>query len=214
MKPVKLAVLCSMLAIAGCGDNSPSNTAGTESGSSAQQNQQAADGTAGSITSAPTTGGTAPGTAAPNSDPTAGAAAPPPTDGMAQTTPNGGAGAAPDPAATAGSAPVTDPATGAVAVEPAAGGQAGAAPTDTALGQSVYEGKCKACHGTGAAGAPKLDDKANWAPRIAQGVDTLNKHALEGFKGTVGFMPPKGGFATLSDDEVKAAVAYMVSQAQ
>lgn len=215
MKPVKLAVLCSILAVAGCGDNSPSDTAGTEPGSSAQQNQQAADGAAGSITNAPATGGTAPGTAAPNSDTTADAVAPPPTDGMAQTIPNGGAtGAAPDPAATAGSAPVTDPATGAIAVEPAAGGQAGAAPTDAALGQSVYEGKCKACHGTGAAGAPKLDDKANWAPRIAQGVDTLNKHALEGFKGTVGFMPPKGGFATLSDDEVKAAVAYMVSQAQ
>lgn len=85
---------------------------------------------------------------------------------------------------------------------------------DLAQGQTIYQGKCQACHATGAAGAPKFGDKANWAPRIAQGMDTLVKHALEGFKGSVGYMPPKGGFTALSDDEVKAAVAYMVSQNQ
>lgn len=83
---------------------------------------------------------------------------------------------------------------------------------DLVLGKSVYDGKCKACHATGAAGAPKLDDAANWAPRIEQGMDVLVRHAIEGFKGTVGYMPPKGGFMSLSDNDVAAAVAYMVSQ--
>ena len=63
------------------------------------------------------------------------------------------------------------------------------------------------------AGAPKLDDKVDWAPRIAQGEATLFKHAIEGFTGKKGVMPPKGG-STASDDEVKAAVRYMVSVAK
>ncbi len=68
------------------------------------------------------------------------------------------------------------------------------------------------CHGPGIAGAPKLGDKADWGPRIAKGKDTLYKHAIEGFTGSKGVMPPKGGATTLSDDEVKTAVDYMVSQ--
>jgi cytochrome c5 len=67
-----------------------------------------------------------------------------------------------------------------------------------------------ACHGTGVAGAPKLGDKAAWAPRIKQGKDTLYNHALHG----KGAMPPKGGNASLADDAVKAAVDYMVSASQ
>ena len=61
------------------------------------------------------------------------------------------------------------------------------------------------------AGAPKLDDKADWDPRIAQGTETLYKHAIEGFTGAKGVMPPRGGAANLSDDELKAAVDHMVA---
>ena len=85
---------------------------------------------------------------------------------------------------------------------------------DARLGESIYKGKCVACHGTGAAGAPKLDDKAAWEARIAQGNEVLNQHAIEGFKGSTGYMPPKGGFMSLSDDDISLAVQYMVSQAQ
>lgn len=81
-------------------------------------------------------------------------------------------------------------------------------------GQETYQAACFACHGTGAAGAPKLGDKANWAPRIKQGTKVLNEHAIKGFQGKSGFMPAKGGRADLSDDAVKAAVAYMVSQSK
>ena len=77
-------------------------------------------------------------------------------------------------------------------------------------GAATYQKACVACHMTGAAGSPKLEDKAAWAPRIAQGKDVLYTSALKG----KGAMPPKGGQMQLSDDEIKAAVDYMVSQAQ
>ena len=70
------------------------------------------------------------------------------------------------------------------------------------------------CHQTGVAGAPKLGDKADWGPRIAQGKDTLYKHAIEGFNGAKGAMPPKGGNPALSDDDMKAVVDFMVAKAQ
>jgi cytochrome c5 len=79
-------------------------------------------------------------------------------------------------------------------------------------GPQVYNAACIACHGGGIAGAPKTGDAAAWGPRIAQGQDTLNKHALEGFTGSVGFMPPKGGRTDLSDDEIIAAVSYLTEQ--
>ncbi|MDH5435697.1 MAG: c-type cytochrome [Gammaproteobacteria bacterium] len=81
-------------------------------------------------------------------------------------------------------------------------------------GQEIYQQACFACHGTGAAGAPKLDDKANWAPRLAQGMATLEKHAITGFQGKSGMMPPKGGRTDLADADIKAAVAYMANQAK
>lgn len=81
-------------------------------------------------------------------------------------------------------------------------------------GQKTYQGTCFACHGTGAAGAPKIGDKAAWKPRIAQGMATLQKHALHGYKGKTGFMPAKGGRADLSDAAVKAAIKYMVDQSK
>jgi cytochrome c5 len=91
---------------------------------------------------------------------------------------------------------------------PVAGGDS------AAKGKAVFDGTCTACHGAGVAGAPKVGDKAAWGPRIAQGKDTLYKHALGGFTGKTGTMPAKGGNTGLSDDDVKAAVDYMVSQAK
>ncbi len=85
-----------------------------------------------------------------------------------------------------------------------------AAAPAAADGKSIYSGTCSACHATGAAGSPKFGDKGAWKKRIAQGMDTLFKHAIGGFNA----MPPKGGNAGLSDDAVKAAVKYMVKHSK
>ena len=76
--------------------------------------------------------------------------------------------------------------------------------------KGTYQSACFACHGTGAAGAPKLGDKAGWKKRIGQGKTKLYSHAIKGFKG----MPPKGGRGDLSDATVKAIVDYMVSESK
>jgi cytochrome c5 len=76
-------------------------------------------------------------------------------------------------------------------------------------GEEVYN-TCAACHSTGAAGAPKFGDVAAWAPRIAQGAETLYTHSIQGFKG----MPAKGLCGNCSDDEIKAAVDHMVANSQ
>lgn len=81
-------------------------------------------------------------------------------------------------------------------------------------GKATYDTTCAVCHVAGVAGAPKFGDKAAWTPRIAQGIDTLYQHAINGFQGTVGFMPAKGGNASLADDAVKAAVDHMVKESQ
>lgn len=81
-------------------------------------------------------------------------------------------------------------------------------------GETVYNQACVACHGAGIAGAPKMGDKAAWAPRIAQGADTLHTHALQGFQGKGGYMPPKGGRTDLSDQSVINAVDYIVAASQ
>jgi cytochrome c5 len=88
------------------------------------------------------------------------------------------------------------------------------AATEDLPGETVFNQACVACHGAGIAGAPKMGDKAAWAPRIAQGVDTLHTHALQGFQGKAGLMPPKGGRTDLSDQSVINAVDYMVSNSQ
>lgn len=77
-------------------------------------------------------------------------------------------------------------------------------------GEEAYKA-CVACHGTGLAGAPKFGDKGAWAPRIAQGMPTLYKHAIEGFQGKAGFMPAKGGRADYSEKSVTNAVDHMVA---
>lgn len=84
------------------------------------------------------------------------------------------------------------------------------ASTENTVGKSVYDKVCALCHAAGVSGAPKPGDRADWAPRIAQGDELLYKHALEGFTGAKGLMPARGTGANLSDDEVKAAVRYMV----
>ncbi|HSW82134.1 MAG TPA: cytochrome c oxidase subunit II [Usitatibacter sp.] len=87
---------------------------------------------------------------------------------------------------------------------------AAAAPAKATDGKGTYDTTCVACHGTGAAGAPKLGDKAAWAPRLKQGAAVLHDHAIKG----KGAMPPKGGNMTLSDAAVKAAVDYMAEAAK
>ncbi len=99
--------------------------------------------------------------------------------------------------------------------EPAGGALAAVAPDAAApvaaklSGEQVYNAACFACHGAGVGGAPKFRDAAAWAPRRAQGTATLNEHALLGFQGTAGYMPPKGGRVDLSDEEIIGAVAFM-----
>lgn len=73
-------------------------------------------------------------------------------------------------------------------------------------GATVYAKVCQACHAAGVAGAPKTGDKGAWAPRIAKGAGELVKSVLNG----KGAMPPKGGGADLTEDEIKAAVEHLV----
>ncbi|MBL8332043.1 MAG: cytochrome c5 family protein [Rubrivivax sp.] len=73
-------------------------------------------------------------------------------------------------------------------------------------GKAVYDKACVACHASGVANAPKLGDKAAWAPRVGAGKDALVATVIKG----KGAMPPKGGASNLKDDEIKAAVEYML----
>ena len=103
----------------------------------------------------------------------------------------------------------------AIKTETPAGGAAGsAAPAMPKTGTELFEQTCSVCHGQGIAGAPKAGDKAAWAPRIAEGKAMLYQHALNGFQGKTGVMPPKGGRTDVPDDLVKQAVDHMVQMAQ
>lgn len=97
-----------------------------------------------------------------------------------------------------------------------AGAATGAGDAQTAAldGEGVYNTACTACHGAGIAGAPKTGDADAWGPRLDKGMDTLVRHAIEGFQGDAGYMPPRGGYSNLSDDEVRDAVQYMVDAVQ
>ncbi|MFO1258117.1 MAG: cytochrome c5 family protein [Gammaproteobacteria bacterium] len=77
-------------------------------------------------------------------------------------------------------------------------------------GKKRYDQFCSVCHAQGVAGAPKFGDKAAWAPRIAQGLDTLVKNAISGIRA----MPPKGTCMSCSDEEMKLTVEYMVDHAK
>lgn len=120
-----------------------------------------------------------------------------------------------DGAPAAAAAAPSAPATTAVAAAPAA--TAVQAPAATAApqvaaaagqaGEALYKQSCAVCHAAGIAGAPKTGDKAGWAPRIAQGVPVLVASAIKGKNA----MPPRGGAATASDADIRAAVEYMVN---
>lgn len=107
--------------------------------------------------------------------------------------------------------------TGAAAQAAAAAAAQAAAASQVAYGgtldgQVIYNNLCTGCHTTGVANAPTLD-AAHWTSRIAQGVDVLHRHAIEGYTGPDGgVMPPKGGNPALTDEQVIATVDWMLSQ--
>lgn len=112
-------------------------------------------------------------------------------------------------AAPQGAAPAAAPSADVLAAVAAANkGAAPAAAPATAAGAvpALYTQACAVCHVAGVAGAPKLGDKANWAPRVAMGVNALTASVIKG----KGAMPPRGG-STGSDADIKAVVQYMVS---
>jgi cytochrome c5 len=109
--------------------------------------------------------------------------------------------------------------TGRAAMQAAAEAAAKAAASQVAYGGStdgktIFGNLCQSCHLAGVAGAPKLGDKPTWAPRIAEGIEVLVKHATEGYTGKTGVMPPKGGNPALNDAQIKATVEWMVSQSK
>jgi cytochrome c5 len=115
------------------------------------------------------------------------------------------------PAAPAAAAPAA--AAPAAATAPAAAPAAAPATASADTGKALYGATCVACHGAGVAGAPKYGDKGAWAPRVAQGANVLYEHAIKGYQGKAGMMPPKGG-SSAPDADVKAAVDYMVAAAK
>ncbi|MGY1457991.1 MULTISPECIES: c-type cytochrome [unclassified Luteimonas] len=108
--------------------------------------------------------------------------------------------------------------TGAAAQAVAAAAAAASASAQVAYGGTldgsvVYNNLCAGCHTAGVAGAPKME-RADWTARIAQGADTLHRHAIEGFTGATGMMPAKGGNPALTDEQVIATVDWMVDNLQ
>ena len=104
--------------------------------------------------------------------------------------------------------------TGAAAQQAASAAAAAKAASQVAYGGStdgsvIFNNLCTGCHTSGAGGAPTMD-KAQWPARIAQGKDTLHKHAIEGFTGAAGVMPAKGGNPALTDEQVIATVDWML----
>jgi cytochrome c5 len=87
-------------------------------------------------------------------------------------------------------------------------GAAGGGAKADRTGEQVYQAACLACHGSGAAGAPKVGDNAAWAPRLGGGLDGLSKTAIAG----KGAMPPRGGNPDVSDIEIARAIVFMANQ--
>ncbi len=92
-------------------------------------------------------------------------------------------------------------------------GDAGAS-DEPRSGKAVYESVCISCHSGALPGAPAIGKAGDWAPRIDKGMDTLYDNAINGYQGDGGMMPARGGDSSLSDDEVKAAVDYMIEQSE
>lgn len=80
--------------------------------------------------------------------------------------------------------------------------------------EELYNAACSICHAQGIGGAPRTGDKAAWAARIAKGNDTLYQHAIGGFQGATGLMPPKGGRVDLADDLIRQGVDYMIDRSR
>jgi cytochrome c len=97
---------------------------------------------------------------------------------------------------------------------PEAGPKVAVSSSVVAEGQAVYQRSCALCHDQGVAGAPALGDAADWGARLEKGLDVVYDHAINGFQGDAGVMPPKGGFVQLSDDEVRQAVDYLLEQSR
>lgn len=89
---------------------------------------------------------------------------------------------------------------------------ANTASQQSTVGQATYESACKVCHDAGLVGAPVPGDVETWQSRLGQGMEVVYRHALEGYQGSTGVMPPKGGQVHLDDESVKAAVDYMVGK--
>ena len=83
-------------------------------------------------------------------------------------------------------------------------------PAAPSPGEIVFNGTCKVCHAQGINGAPILGNKAMWAKRVPQGIPTLVEHASNGY----GLMPAKGGNTALTQEDIQAAVTFMVSKVQ
>jgi cytochrome c5 len=121
-----------------------------------------------------------------------------------------GSAPAAEAAAPAADAAEAAPEAAAATEEVAPATETAAAEPVAANGETLYNQICFACHNTGAAGAPKLGDKAAWEPRIAAGMDVLMNSAINGKNA----MPAKGGNPGLSDDSIEVIVEYMVDQSQ
>lgn len=81
-------------------------------------------------------------------------------------------------------------------------------PAEYTAGLEIYTEKCALCHDHGEAGSPRLGNPKQWAKRVPQGEEVLTKHAVEGFEGKWGEMPPQGD--DLTQEEVGSAVRYMI----
>ena len=103
----------------------------------------------------------------------------------------------------------TVPAASDTSAASSAGQTVAAGAVDLAAGAKIYQSACFACHLSGAAGAPKIDDPAAWEPRLGQGMAGLLQSVTNG----KGVMPPKGGFAHLTDDDLRNAVGFMLDKA-
>lgn len=189
-----LLALAISLAAAGCGrEETPSNSVPPTPGVAISTPPQSQIAPSGAEANQPPTVGSTPQTTPVTSPPAAG--------NLSSSTQGGGA--------------TGQDSVNTAAAKSAPGSSAAAAVSAKAsAGQSTYAATCVACHGTGVLGSPKLGDKVDWQARIARGRDTLYQHAINGYTGQKGVMPPKGGNAALPDTEVRAAVDYMITQSQ
>lgn len=79
-------------------------------------------------------------------------------------------------------------------------------------GKRVYNQICSGCHAQGVLGAPRIGDVRDWTSRVSKGQSVLEYNAIEGYAGKTGFMPPRGGDPSLTDNEIKSAIQYMINK--